>query len=134
MSLFASPRFLRRVLWADAASCLGCGALQLAWPGLDDLLALPGALLTASGVFLLAYAGLVAWLARRDPLPRLPVRLLVTGNLGWALACVVLLASGAVQPGALGTAYIVLQAVTVTVLAELQWFGLRAQPRPAVAW
>jgi hypothetical protein len=33
MSIFASPRFLRLVMWADAASCAATGALQLACSG-----------------------------------------------------------------------------------------------------
>jgi len=129
MSIFASPRFLRHVLLADAASCLATGALQLAFTGsLAQLLNLPPSLLTGSGWFLLAYAATVAFVATREPLHRPIVWLFVVGNVGWAAGCGALLASGWVAPSALGVAWVAAQAVTVVVLAELQWMGLRRAP------
>lgn len=78
------------------------------------------------------YAAVVAFVSTRSPLPRPLVWVLVMGNLVWAAACAGLLFSGQVAPTLLGTAYVVLQALTVAVLAELQFFGLRrATPRPA---
>ncbi len=125
MSLFASPLFLRRVLWADAASCLGCGALQLvALDGLPRVLGLPQPLLAATGAFLVAYAAVVAWIASRRTVPRMLVALCAAGNLGWAAACVAAIAWW--QPPAAGVAWIALQAACVVVLAELQWMALRA--------
>jgi len=57
MSVFASPRFLPNVMWADAASCAATGALQVAFTGaLAALTGLPAPLLAGTGVFLLAYA------------------------------------------------------------------------------
>lgn len=129
MSLLSSPHFLRRVLWADAMSCLGCGLLQLAAPGaLASWLGLPPALSLGTGTFLLVYGAFVGFLATRDPVPRPVVWLLVAGNLGWALGCVALLASGALPLTGLGQGYVLMQALTVAVLAELQWFGLRRAP------
>lgn len=128
-SLLSSPRFLRNVLWADAASCLVCGALQVAWPGrLAPLLGLPAAVLLGTGAFLLVYGAFVGLLATREPVPRPVVWLLVAGNLGWALGCLALVAAGALPLTGLGQAYVLMQALTVAVLAELQWFGLRRAP------
>jgi hypothetical protein len=133
MSIFASPRFLRNVLFADAASCVGSGALQLLFlEPLARLLNLPSALLFGTGVFLVAYGAAVAFLATRSPIPRPVVWLLVAGNLGWALGCIALLASGIVTPTALGMAWVLAQAACVAVLAELQWTGLRRAP--VVGW
>ncbi len=130
MSLFASPAFLRRVLWADAASCLATGGLQLAaLDALPTLLGLPSALLLDSGVFLVAYALVVGWLAMRDAPPRVAVGLLAIGNLGWAIGCAALLAGPWLQPTALGFAWVAAQAAVVLVLADLQWMGLRASAR-----
>lgn len=132
MSVLSSPNFLRNVLFADAASCVGCGALQLAAPdALAGLLGLPAALLVGTGLFLLVYAAAVAFLGSRRPVPQGPLKLVVAGNLGWAAACVALLASGAVAATALGVAYVLIQAFTVVVMAELQWFGLRSRSRAA---
>ncbi|MEO7392647.1 MAG: hypothetical protein ABIU58_10760 [Ramlibacter sp.] len=133
MSLFASPRFLRNVLLADAASCIATGVLQLLFTAdLARLFNLPAVLLIGTGWFLLAYAAFVGFIATRDPVPRGGVWLLVAGNLGWAAGCLALLASGAIAATALGVAWILAQAATVAVLAELQWTGLRRAP--VVGW
>lgn len=125
-SLFSSPNFMRNVLRIDALSCVACGLLQMAFPAqLAELLRLPPALLAYTGEFLLVYAAVVAFVSTRKPIPRNVVWLLVAGNLGWAAACVLLLVSGSVQPTVLGMAYVSMQALTVAVLAELQYFGLR---------
>jgi hypothetical protein len=127
MSIFASPQFLSRVMWLDAASCAATGALQLL-PG--DALArwtgLPNALLVGTGWFLLAYAAAAAWMASRASAPRRAIGLVVLGNLLWAVGCGALLLSAALNLSALGVAWVLVQAVVVVVLADLQWMGLRA--------
>lgn len=133
-SILSSPNFLRNVLRVDALSCIACGALQVAFPAaMARLLNLPEGLIAYTGEFLLVYAAVVAFVSTRNPLPRAIVWALVAGNLGWALACVLLLAGGSVSPSAAGVAYVVMQALTVAVLAELQYFGLR-RAAPAPAW
>jgi len=133
MSMFASPRFLRGVLWADAASCLATGALQLAaLDALPHLFGLPQVLLLDAGVFLVAYALMAAWAASRPVPPRRWVALFAAGNLAWAIGCG--LAVALLQPTTLGVAWIAMQAAAVLVLADLQWMGLRrgAAPRAAM--
>lgn len=126
VTLLSSPRFLPRVLWADAASCVATGALQVGLTGpLAQLLHLPAPLLMGTGLFLLAYAAVVAWVATRNPLPRAAVGAIVAGNLAWAVGCVALLAAGGLAPTWFGGAWVTAQALTVLVLAELQWFALR---------
>ncbi len=126
MSMFASPRFLPRVMWADAASCAASGALQLvAGQPLSDVTGLPLALLQWTGWFLLGYALLAAWMAARSPVPRRLIGLVVVGNLGWAVACVALLSLGGLGLSAWGVAWVLAQALVVVVFAELQWTGLR---------
>jgi hypothetical protein len=133
MSMFDSPKFLRHVLFADSASCVATGALQVLLAGtLAELLQLPRELLLATGIFLLVYAAVVALVATREPIPRAMVWLFVAGNFGWAAACVALLAAAPLRPSLAGQAWIVAQAVTVVVLAELQWAGLR-RSRP-IGW
>ena len=125
-SVFSSPNFMRNVLRVDALSCVSCGLLQLAFPAqMAGLLGLPPALLAYTGEFLLVYAAIVAFVSTRKPISRHVAWLLVAGNLGWAAACVLLLVTGSVQPTVLGMAYVSMQALTVAVLAELQYFGLR---------
>ena len=63
------------------------------------------------------------------------IGLVAVGNFGWAAACAALLASGLFAVTALGMAWVIAQAVTVVLLAEAQWMGLRATraPRPVLA-
>lgn len=135
MSIFASPRFLPRVLWADAALSMLTGLLQLAASdGLSRLTGLPAALLWGTGLFYIAYAATIAWMASRDPSPRALVMLVAVGNIVWGLVCIGLLAAGTWPTTALGNAWVIAQAVAVVVLGDLQWVGLRASaPRRALA-
>jgi hypothetical protein len=131
MSLLASPRFLRQVLWADAASGAATGLLHLsAGATLAALLGLPATLITGSGLLLLAYVALAGWLATQDPLPRTAAWVLVAGNWAWVAACLVLLFGGSLAPTLAGQVYLAVQAFAVAVLAELQMTGLRRQARP----
>jgi hypothetical protein len=126
----SSDRFIRIVLWADAASCAGSGALQLAaLQPLVQLLGLPRPLLLESGLFLVIYALAVAFVATRRNVPRALVRLFAIGNAGWCIGCVGLLLSGAVPVTALGVAWVLVQAITVAVLAVLQGAWLSRSAR-----
>ena len=128
MSILASPKFLRTVMLADAASCLATGAAQLAFTApLAQWLQLPAALLLGTGWFLLAYAAAAVFVGTRQPVPRGWVGLFAAGNLGWAVGCGALPALGLVAPSALGIAFLAAQALTVLVLADLQWMALRRQ-------
>ena len=129
MSIFTSPRFLRTVMLADAASCLATGALQAAFAEpLGNWFGMPPALLAATGWFLLGYAAAAAFVATRQPVPRAPVAVFAVGNLAWAVACLALLAGSWVSPTPLGVAWVLAQALTVVVLAELQRLGLKRDP------
>ncbi|WP_077000396.1 hypothetical protein [Variovorax sp. KK3] len=126
MSVFASPRFLPRVMGADALSCAATGLLQLAFTApLARLTGLPAPLLLATGVFLVAYATAAAWMALRAQPPRRLIGLIAAGNLGWAVGCIVLLAVSGGAFSVFGWAWVLAQAVTVALLAEMQWLGLR---------
>ena len=119
---------LKLTLAADALVSGAVAVLQLALgAALASLLALPHGLLTESGIFLVGYAALLAYLARGAAIPRALVWLLVIGNAGWAAGCVLLIALA--HPSGLGTAYLLIQAATVLVFAGLQWAGLKgSQP------
>ena len=131
MNAFASPNFLPLVLRLDAASCAATGLLQLAAAStLAGLFGLPEPLLVASGWFLLAVCAF-ALFASRKPVRRPLVVLMVLGNALWVLGCVALLAAGVPGTG-LGQAWLVVQAVAVGLLAELEWMGLKRAP--ATAW
>jgi hypothetical protein len=118
--------FLRRAILADAIFS-GAGALLFSFGAgaFAPLLNLPETLLRETGLFLIAYAALVGWLGTRASMPKALVAIVIAGNAAWTLASIVLLLSGAVAPNWLGEAAIVLQAIAVGTLAELQYIGLR---------
>ena len=124
--MISSSQFLRRALLADAIFS-GTGALAMA-PGasmLAALLDLPEALLRETGLFLFAYAALVAWLGTRAAAPKLLVAIVIAGNAAWTIGSIALLFSGSVSPNLLGELFVVAQAIGTGVLAELQYIGLR---------
>lgn len=126
MSIFASSRFLPRVMWVDSASCAATGAVQLAaTQPLAALTGLPAPLLAGTGIFLLVYALAAAWIARRQPVPRTLIGMVALGNLGWALGCMALIFGSGLALSVWGMAWLAAQALVVLALADLQWMGLR---------
>lgn len=118
--------FLRRAIQADAIFS-GVSALLLTFGSgvLAVWLNLPEALLRETGLFLIAYSMLVGWLGTRESMPKALVVIVIAGNAAWTLASIALLLSGAVTPNLLGEAFVVMQAIVVGALAELQYLGLR---------
>lgn len=112
---------LRNVLWLDAATCIATGALlsTLSTP-LSSWLGLPEPLLFYAGLALFPIAGFMAWTAARLAEPA--VWAVIGGNVLWVLGSLAVLA---LSPTALGTAFAVVQAAAVAVLAELEYVGLR---------
>jgi hypothetical protein len=118
--------FLRRAIQADAIfSGVSAVLLTLGAADLAALLNLPEALLRETGLFLVAYAALVAWLGTRATMPRALVIIVIAGNSAWTVASIALLFIDAVMPNLLGQAAIAMQAIVVGALAELQYIGLR---------
>lgn len=132
MSSFANWSLLRLALLADAIASGAMGILlaPVAAP-LADWLGLPVALLREVGLILIPYAALLAWLACRPATPRLPAQIVVAGNVLWVAASLLLLVSGLVSPTALGTAFVIGQALMVAIVAEAQFIGLRRRQRLA---
>ena len=116
---------LRGVLVADALISGTTGVLLLAGAGVvGPLLGIPESLLRYSGVILVPFAAYVYLLSTR-PLSRSAVLTVVALNGLWVAGSVALLVAGGIAPTALGTAFVVAQAVVVAIFAELQYAGLR---------
>jgi hypothetical protein len=121
-----TPSFLRRALLADASVSAATGLLMaLGATFLDGLLGLPTALLQYAG--LLPMAAFIAYIAIRKPIARPAVWLIIACNGLWVLESIWLLLSGMVTPTGWGQAFVLTQAACVTVLAELEYIGLRRQ-------
>ncbi|MBV7544525.1 hypothetical protein [Acidovorax sp. sic0104] len=125
-NLLSSPRFLRAVVWFDAFTGVLLGALHLLLTAqLAEWLGLPAGLLQATGAMLLVYAALATAIARSEPMPRGWLWVLIVGNFAWALASLGLLLGSTLAPTLLGQAYLLVHVVSVAMLAELQWWGMR---------
>ncbi len=92
---------------------------------LSPLLGLPGTLLEYAGLSLFPIAVFMAWVAARTTLSRPGVWIVIAGNALWVAGSIALLISGAVSPTLLGHVFVIAQAVTVVLLAELEYIGLR---------
>jgi hypothetical protein len=124
--------FLRYALLADAVASGATGLLMIAGAGLlEGLLGLPVALMREAGLVLVPYVAFVAWVGTRAEISRPAVQAVIVMNALWVVGSVVVLAGGFVAPTVLGYAFVIVQAVVVGVLAELQFIGLRR--RDAVA-
>ena len=120
------PVFLRRALVLDAVASGATALMMIAGAGLvEGLLGLPAALLRGAGLVLLPYVAFVIYTGTRETISRPAVWAIVVANVLWAAASAFLLVSGWVAPTALGTAFVIAQAVVVALLGELQYMGLR---------
>jgi hypothetical protein len=133
MSFRSSP-FLRQALLADAVATGATGLLLATSAGsLEPLLALPVPLARWAGLALLPWAAFVLRLGRSEEPDRSAVVSVIAGNAIWAAASVALAVSGWIALTALGTAFVVLQALVVAGFAEAQWIGLRRSAVPALS-
>lgn len=123
-AVFPSP-LLRAGLTLDAVGSGAMALLQLLLSSaLVAWLQLPQPLLLGTGLFMLGYAALTAWMARAPRLPVALVRLVVFGNVGWAVAAATLVLAGAVAPSPLGVGFVAVHALSVLAFAALQGPGL----------
>lgn len=118
---------LKQALLTDAivSGTIGLPSLVGArW--LSSILDLPTTLLAGSGAIALTYAMGLGWLATRTTVPSAAGRTVVTGNVLWATACVVLLLSGWIEPNSLGVTLILVHLAGALIFAEMQAMALRA--------
>jgi hypothetical protein len=112
-------QFLRNVLRLDALTCLLSGVASLALGRvLSEPLGLSTELLHGSGAALLAVAAFIAFAAKNPAVLRWPVWIVVLGNAVWVLDSVLVLVGRFEHPTALGTAYVIAQALVVTGLRK----------------
>lgn len=132
--MIEASTFLRRALLADAIFS-GVAALGFTFgaSAFARLFNLPDMLLLEAGLFLIAYTGLVGWLASRASVAGALVLLVVIGNAAWTVGSIALLLSGAVSPNLAGELMVVAQAIATGVFAELQYVGLRRSASAAAA-
>lgn len=117
---------LRNALRLDAVVTGANGAVYLVAAGpVGDLMSLSPTLLRVAGAFLLAFTACVWLTGSRREIHRPAVVAIIAVNGVWAAGSLVAAVAGWGAPDALGTAWIVAQAVMVGGFAELQLAGLR---------
>ena len=123
-----TPLFsLRALLITDAVICGTAGILfSLAADSLAAWLALPAAGLFWVGVALLPVSLTMAIAAKLAPPPGWLVRLIIGGNLLWALGSFILPALNGLTPNSLGLALLLGQGAAVALLAGLEIHSLSA--------
>lgn len=125
MSVVVTP-FLRNALFADALVSGAAGLLMISGaPLLSPLLGLPEALLFWAGIALVPFVATLVVVARRATVSKLVLIDIIAINAIWVVASFGLLLSGATAPNLLGIAFVMVQALTVALFAELQFVGLR---------
>ena len=117
---------LRRVLLADAAISGATGILLMVGAGgLHALFGVPPAVIRSAGLLLLPFAAMVLYFARSEALSSGRVWTVILMNVAWVAASFLVLVGGWIDPTVLGMAFVVLQALAVAVLAELQYTTMR---------
>ncbi|PWK75715.1 hypothetical protein [Aminobacter sp. AP02] len=125
MSIAVTP-FLRNVLFADALVSGAAGIVMILGASLlAPLLELPAQLLFWAGMVLVPFVAMLVAIARRATVSRLLMIDIIAINALWVVGSFGLLVSGIVQPNVLGIAFVIVQALTVAVFAELQFVGIR---------
>lgn len=122
--VLSSPRLLQLTLRADAASGIAMGLPLVAFAEpLAALLGLPAQLLLACGLALFPFAALMLLAARSARPPAALVWLVIGGNVAWVLGSVWLWF--ALPLTLLGQVFLVVQALAVLLLTELEFTGWR---------
>ena len=123
---------LKAALLADAVVSGAVAVQQLALTApLAELTQLPAPLLSGTGLFMVGYTALLLALWRAPRVLPWLIKFIVAGNIGWALACLYLLAGQVVPFNAWGEALLLVQAAGVLMLAGWEGLGFR---RCGVAW
>ncbi len=119
-----STLMLRRILAFDAASGAAMAITHFgASEKMSSWLGLPASWLTVSGLILLGAVSLAASLALQASPSRHGVRLLAAGNFVWVAASIWVVSGAGLTLTPFGMTWVLLQAIVVFFLAELEWLG-----------
>lgn len=128
----AQTNFLRKVLLADAATCIAAGAVMTLGSSIvAPLTNIPAWLLLPAGVSLIPIAAFMAFVATRRTVSRGAVWLVIAGNALWFLASAWLLFGDVIAPNVFGSIFITAQALAVAVLTWLEHRGVTQQTTTA---
>ena len=133
MNALQPTPMLRNALLLDGLLSGVTGLLLVLAAGwLGAFLELPRLLLLVAGSALLPFAALLVWLSNRAEISRQAIWAVIAVNALWVIDSLLVLVIGWVSPNLFGYAFVIVQALAVTLLAELQWFGLKHSQAAAV--
>jgi hypothetical protein len=118
--------YLKKALLADAAISGAAAVAMMAGSAfLPPLLGLPAELLLWAGVAMIPFVAGLALVIRQNQVAAGVIVAIIAINIAWVLASLVVAFGPAFAPTLLGKVFVVAQAATVALFAELQIIGLR---------
>lgn len=118
--------YLKKVLIADAVITGAAAVMMAAGSGLlAGLLGLPSELLLWAGIALVPFVAVLAFIIRVGRAPAGVIVAIIAINIAWVIASLIVAFGPAFAPTLLGKIFVVAQAATVGLFAELQIMGLR---------
>ncbi|MEP0709169.1 MAG: hypothetical protein ABJL17_05320 [Parvibaculum sp.] len=128
MAAIANTISLRHAVLADGVISGAMGALLIAGSGpLSGLLGVPENFLFWVGVALLPWMASLIVIGREERPSAGAVETVIAVNALWVLGSIVFAVWNPFAMTALGFAFVIAQALAVTVFAELQFFALRRE-------
>jgi len=128
-----TSRFLRLVLFADAATCFATGLLMIFGSTiLGNLLEMPPKLFSYAGISLLPFTVGLVYMMSRERLSPSVVWTVIVLNLLWTADSFLILATGWVTPNELGYSFVGAQALAVAMFAGLEYAGLKKSAAAAI--
>lgn len=115
---------VRPALLIDAAASAATATLLIAGTSLlETWLNIPAVVIREAGLILAPYIAFVVIVATRPQISTRAVWFVIACNAAWTVASFAILAF--ISPNALGTTFVVGQALAVAALGVLQWAALR---------
>jgi hypothetical protein len=128
-----TSRFLRLVLFADAATCFASALLMIFGSAvLGEFLEMPTKLFTYAGISLLPFTAGLLYMMSRERLSPAIVWTVIVLNVLWTADSFLILATGWVTPNELGYAFVGTQALAVAMFAGLEYAGLKKSIAAAI--
>jgi hypothetical protein len=121
-----TSRFLRLVLFADAATCFATGLLMsFGSTLLAQFLGMQPELLHYAGISLLPFTAFLVYMTSRERLSSAAVWTVIVLNALWTIDSFLIVATGWVTPNELGYVFVGAQALGVAMFAGLEYVALK---------
>src|SRR5262245_1198210 len=128
-----TSRFLRMVLFADAATCFASALLMIFGSTvLGKFLEIPPKLFSYAGISLLPFTAVLLYMMSRERLSPSVVWTIIVLNVLWTADSLLIVATGWVTPNEMGYVFVGAQALAVAIFAGLEYAGLKKSAVAAI--